>query len=166
MRDVRQSLYKTKVTLLAVIFTLVGIALVLGGAWLETQPGWAWLHTWPIRDIGLALFTTGLVVVAFTYVDGKDKEERDAERIGNAVVHKAPAIVQAVLDGLIASPDNMKLLAADQQDQLIRNALSARLGNAGFATEVYDDIRDQAVRAAERWARPQRRDPSIASTHG
>lgn len=151
MHDVRQRLYRTKVTLLAVIFTVVGIAMVLGGAWLETQQGWSWLHVWPVRDIGLALFTTGLVVVAFTYVDGKDKEERDAERIGNAVVDKAPAIVQAVLDGLTASPDNMKLLAADQQDQLIRNALSARLGDAGFATEVYDDIRDQAVRAAERW---------------
>lgn len=151
MHDVRQRLYKTKVTLLAVIFTVVGLALVLGAAWLAQRPGWEWIDHWPIRDIGLTLFTTGLVAVAFTYVDGKDQEAREAEQFGQAIENKAPVIVQAVLDGLTASSANMVLLSAEQQDQLIRNGLAARLGDHEFATEVYDDIRDQAVRAAERW---------------
>ncbi len=151
MRNVREQLYATKVALLAVLFTFVGLLALVAGAVPNLPHGWHWLHEAVTQNIAMALFTTGLVVVAFTYIDGKDKEARDAERIGHAVEDKAPAIVQAVLDGLTASPDNMKLLAADQQDQLIRNALAARLGDTGFATEVYDDIRDQAVRAAERW---------------
>lgn len=151
MHDPRQQLYKTKITLLAVILTVVGLAIVLGAAWAATLPDWHWLEQWPLRDIGLALFTTGLVAVAFAYVDGKDGEERNAERLGAAVEAKAPVIVQAVLDSLTASTDNLALLTADKQDALIRNGLTARLGDAEFAREVYDDIRDQAVRAAERW---------------
>lgn len=151
MRNIREQLYATKVALLAVLFTFIGLLALVAGAVPNLPHGWHWLHESVTQNIAMALFTTGLVVVAFTYIDGKDKEARDAERIGNAVVDKAPAIVQSVLDGLTASPDNMRMLAADQQDQLIRNGLAARLGDTEFAAEVYDDIRDQAVRAAERW---------------
>lgn len=151
MRNVHDQLYRTKVALVAVSLTVIGLGLVLGAAWLAQQRGWSWINHWHVTDIGLAIFTTGLVAVAFTYIDGKDKEVRDAERLGHAVESRAPAIVQAVLDGLTASSANMELLAPAQQDQLIRNGLAARLGDVDFATEVYNDIRDQAVRAAERW---------------
>lgn len=100
MRNVREQLYATKVALLAVLFTFVGLLALVAGAVPSLPHGWHWLHESVTQNIAMALFTTGLVVVAFTYIDGKDKETRDAERIGNAVVDKAPAIVQAVLDGL------------------------------------------------------------------
>lgn len=151
MRNVREQLYATKVVLLATIFTFVGLLSLVAGAVPHLPHGWHWLGEAVTQNIAMALFTTGLVVVAFTYIDGKDKEARDAERIGHAVEDKAPAIVQAVVQGLAASPHHVRLLAPDQQDQLIRNGLAARLGDAEFAAEVYDDIRDQAVRAAERW---------------
>lgn len=151
MRNVRDQQYATKVVLLASVFTFVGLLVLVAGAVPHLPHGWHWLGEAVTQNIAMALFTTGLVVVAFTYIDGKDKEARGAERIGHAVEDNAPAIVQAVVQGLAASPEHVRLLASDQQDQLIRNGLAARLGDAEFAAEVYDDIRDQAVRAAERW---------------
>lgn len=151
MRNIREQLYATKVVLLAITFTLVGLLALVAGALPHLSHSWHWLSEPVTQNIAMALFTTGLVVVAFTYIDGKDKEARDAERFGRAVEDKAPAIVQAVVQGLAASPDHVRILGPDAQDQLIRNGLAARLGDAGFAAEVYDDIRDQAVRATERW---------------
>lgn len=151
MGNIRAKLYATKVLLLATTFTLVGLLVLVAGAIPRLPHGWHWLSEPVTENIAMALFTTGLVVVAFTYIDGKDKEARDAERIARAVKDQAPAIVQAVVQGLAASPDHVRLLGSDEQDQLIRNGLAARLGDSKFAAEVYDDIRDQAVRATERW---------------
>lgn len=116
MRNAREQLYAAKVVLLATVFTFVGLLALVAGAVTDLPFGWRWLHDAVTQNIAMALFTTGLVVVAFTYVDGKDKEARDAERIGRAVEEKAPAIVQAVVQGLAASPDHLRLLAPDQQD--------------------------------------------------
>lgn len=151
MRDPRLQLYRTKLTLLAVLLVVLGIGLMVGAKWLATRPGWRWLSTLPAVEIGSTLFIAGLLSIALNYFDGQDREVRDTERLGKAIENKAPAIVQAALDGMVASAGNVAVLSVGEQDQLIRNGLAARLGDAEFATEVYDDIRDQAVRAAERW---------------
>ena len=36
-------------------------------------------------------------------------------------------------------------------DDIAANVMALRLGDEQFAREIYRDIRDQAIRAAERW---------------
>lgn len=151
MQDLRHRLYETKLTLLAVLLIAVGLALMVAAKSLSNRPGWHWMATLPVLEIGSTLFIAGLLSIALDYFDGQDREARDTERFGKAIENKAPAIVQAALDGMVASADNIAVLSVDEQDQLVRNGLAARLGDTEFASEVYADIRDQAVRAAERW---------------
>jgi len=72
MQNPLHRLYRTKLALLATIFTVAGFALLFLAQWNH----WAALSKLPIGDVGLALFTTGLIVVAFEYVDSQDADER------------------------------------------------------------------------------------------
>jgi hypothetical protein len=67
-----QRLYQTKLALLATIFTFVGVALLVLARWSEATGAWSWLANLPVTDIGSALFTTGLIVIAFEYIDQQD----------------------------------------------------------------------------------------------
>lgn len=70
MHDPLQRLYKTKITLLAVVMTVAGLALLLLAYWAEHTRSIHWISSLPVTDLGSGIFTTGLVVVAFTYLDG------------------------------------------------------------------------------------------------
>ncbi|MBZ5735142.1 hypothetical protein K8Z61_11615 [Nocardioides sp. TRM66260-LWL] len=90
--------------------------------------------------------------IAWDFADARDKEMREDERIRRLLSESAPAFRDAVVAGFTDSPENMRGVATDATlDQLIANALSLRLGDDRFAQEVYEDIRDQAVRTPERW---------------
>jgi len=52
--------YRTKFALVAVVSTFVGIALIALAHWAAVVATGAWLRAWPVNDIGLGLFTTGL----------------------------------------------------------------------------------------------------------
>jgi hypothetical protein len=41
----------------------------------------AWLRSWPVNEVGLGLFTTGLFGVLFRYVGQRDAEEEQIQRI-------------------------------------------------------------------------------------
>ncbi len=152
MRDDLERLYKTKLALLAVILTVVGLGLLIAARWVQSVPTFAWLTSWPLTDLGSALFTTGLVVVAFEYVEGRDSEERASRRLRQVLKSVAPAIRDAVIDGFAFKREDLARVATPEVlDQIIRNSLALRLGDDVFAGEVYDDIRDQAIRARERW---------------
>ncbi|NHA01353.1 hypothetical protein G5V59_20020 [Nocardioides sp. W3-2-3] len=57
-----------------------------------------------------------------------------------------------MLKGFAAQPEDMKRVATPEfLDKLATNALALRLGDAQFAREIYTDLRDQAIRAPERW---------------
>jgi hypothetical protein len=81
MRSPLQRLYKTKLAFLATIFSVGGIALLVLADGANHQHGLAWLNQLPIADLGSVLFTTGLVVIAFEYLDSKDSEERATRRL-------------------------------------------------------------------------------------
>lgn len=149
MQEPLDELHKTKLTLVAVILTVVGLALMITAKVFDTR--WHWLGNLPVLEIGSTLFIAGFLSIALDYFDGKEKDARDTVRLGRAIDHKADALVRAALNGMVASVDNVAVLAADQQDRLITNGLTARLGDATFASEIYTDIRDQAIRASERW---------------
>lgn len=63
-----------------------------------------------------------------------------------------PTIRDSVLQAFEISPDDLKRVANPELlDRLAENSMSLRLGDEQFAREIYRDIRDQAIRAAERW---------------
>jgi hypothetical protein len=57
-----------------------------------------------------------------------------------------------VLEAFAANQADLKRVATPETlDRIITNSLALRLDDEQFASEVYADIRDQAVGAAERW---------------
>lgn len=152
MRDPLERLYKTKLTLIAIIFVVVGLGLIFLARWSAGAAGWQWLSRFPTLDLGGALFTTGLVAVVFSYVDGQDREVRDTERLKRVIATEAPAIRDAVIDGFAFKREDLARVATPERlDEIVTNSLALRLGDAAFAEDIYTDIREQAIRATERW---------------
>jgi hypothetical protein len=152
MHDPLQRLYKTKMALLATILTTVGLAFLLAAKRAGTLPALHWLYSLPLGELGSALFTTGLVTIAYNYLDSRDSEERATERLERVIRQEAPAIRDAVIDGFAFNADDLARVATPETlDKIIVNSLALRLGDAVFASEVYNDVRDQAIRAPERW---------------
>lgn len=86
------------------------------------------------------------------YFTGKEKEAADTDRTRRVVKELVPDIMDAVLRGLAASPDALSRVATPELlDNVASNAMALRLGDEQFAHEIYRDIRDQAIPAAERW---------------
>lgn len=153
MRDALDRLYKTKLQLLAVLSTLLGVILLLVGRSVDEVTELGWLAALPLTDIGSALFTTGLLAVAFEYIDRRDGDERANQRLRQVLREEAPAIRDAVINGFAFAPDDLARVATPQTlDQIIQNGLGIRLGDQRFADELYVDIRDQAIRSIERWS--------------
>lgn len=152
MRTTLEQLYKSKLQLLAVLSMLSGIILLLLTHLVGKTNVPAWLDALPLTDIGSALFTTGLLAVAFEYIDRKDGDERANERLRHVLREEAPAIRDAVINGFAFAPDDLARVATPETlDQIIQNGLAIRLGDQRFADELYVDIRDQAIRSIERW---------------
>jgi len=58
----------------------------------------------------------------------------------------------AVIRGFAFDDEDLARVASSETlDDIIQNSLALRLGDKTFAEEVYQDIRDQAIRASERW---------------
>lgn len=152
MRDSLQRLYETKLAFLATVFTFAGIALLLAAHLEPRLPALRWLANLPVADLGAALFTTGLVVIAFEYLDGRDSEERATIRLRRVLDEQAPAMRDAVIRGFAFDAEDLKRVSSPEVlDQVTRNSLVIQLGDADFAAEVYDDLKAQVIRAGERW---------------
>ena len=125
MRDALDRLYKTKLQLLAVLFTVFGIALLLlGHATNLSTAVPIWLSDLPLTDLGSALFTTGLLAVAFEYIDRRDGDERANQRLRQVLREEAPAIRDAVFDSLAFRPEALKDVASPEfLDRISRSTL-------------------------------------------
>ncbi|WP_431230445.1 hypothetical protein [Paenarthrobacter nicotinovorans] len=111
-----------------------------------------WLAFLPFSEIGGTLFAAGLFGIAWDYFDGKDIEDRENERIRRILKDAAPDFRDAVVRGFAVESDDLKRVATPELlDSIAGNVLALRLGDREFAEEVYADIRDQAIRAPERW---------------
>jgi hypothetical protein len=147
-----QRLYKTKLALLATISTVVGVLFLVLAHWANGHLHGSWVANIPIADVGSALFTTGLIAVFFTYIDQVDAETRANQRLRQVIKDEAPAIRDAVVDGFAFAPDRLTAVASPETlDKVIENSLSIRLGDAELARDAYTDLREQVVRAPERW---------------
>src|SRR4051794_14836082 len=151
MRDPLHRLYRLKLVLLATILLAAGLALLVFGHWVPHVASWRWLANWPVIDIGSGLFTTGLLGVAWQYLDGQDSEARDTERLKRVLADSAPAMRDAVIRGFAFEPADLAQVSTPETlDQIITNGLAIRLGDASFAKDIYTDVYEQAVGVPER----------------
>ena len=158
MSDVEPSPYhrlrRLKAALLAVSLTLAGILLMMLNAWLAPlQLGeWQWLHALPLGELGGTLFGAGLLSTFFEYTFRRDQEAHTLARFRQIIREEAPAMRDAVVEGFAIHPEDLKRVATPELlDDIAANVMALRLGDEQFAREIYRDIRDQAIRAAERW---------------
>lgn len=113
---------------------------------------WDWLHALPIGELGGTLFGAGLLSTLFEYTFSRDQEESTVERFREIIKEQAPAMRDAVIEGFAIHPEDLKRVAnPDLLDDIASNVMSLRLGDEQFARELYADIRDQTIRASERW---------------
>jgi hypothetical protein len=153
MKSPLQRLYKTKLALLATSATAIGIALLVLGHWVALQLGWDWAKNLPVTDIGSALFTSGLIVIFFEYIDQEDAEARADERLRRVLTDAAPAIRDSVVAGFAAAPDSLAEVASPATlDRIIENCLTLRLDDRELAVDAYVDLREQASRSKAHWS--------------
>lgn len=130
----------------------VGIALLTLACHIADDPLWDLPSFWPLSALGGILVGSGFLGIVWDYIDGNDREARDDERVRRLVKEAAPEFPDAVVRGLAVEDDDLKGVATPELlDAIASNVLALRLGNRAFASEVYADVRDQAVRTPERW---------------
>ena len=113
---------------------------------------WQWLHALPLGELGGTLFGAGLLSTFFEYTFRRDQEAHTLARFRQIIREEAPAIRDAVVEGFAIRPEDLKRVATPELlDDIAANVMALRLGDEQFAREIYRDIRDQAIRAAERW---------------
>lgn len=57
-----------------------------------------------------------------------------------------------MIEGFAVQADDLRRVASPELlDSIATNVLSLRLGDSEFASELYAQVRDQAIRAPERW---------------
>ena len=151
MHDLLDRLIRAKLGLIGVGLTFTGIAVV------------AIIHSLPvnaqnslpaelIKDLGVGTFTAGLLGVLLQYFTDKDTEARATKRFDRVLESRAATIRDTVYQGFAFDPAELQTIAStDTLDRLARNALAVRLGDADLAADAYKDLRDQVIRAPERW---------------
>ncbi|WP_109528666.1 hypothetical protein [Nocardia aurea] len=152
MHDPLRRLHNLKLALAAVSISFVGFALMVFDRWLSTQPQFHDLAFFPWGDIGATLFTAGMLGIGIDFLLRRDDEERAEERLQRVLRNQAPALRAAVIDGFAFNAEDLAVVATpDTLDRVMRNSLALRLDDPEFASEIYDDLRDKAIRASERW---------------
>ena len=147
-------LRKTKAAFLATALTLAGIFLIMLNGWLAglNLGDWSWLHALPLGELGGTLFGAGLLGTLFEYSFRKDQEAATTRQFRQIIHDEAPAMRDAVIEGFAIRPEDLKRVANPELlDAIAANVMALRLGDEQFAREIYADIRDQAIRAVERW---------------
>ena len=147
-------LRKTKAALLATVLTLAGILLIMLNGWLSglNLGDCSWLHALPLGELGGTLFGAGLLGTLFEYSFRKDQEAATTSQFRQIIHDEAPAMRDAVIEGFAIRPEDLKRVANPELlDAIAANVMALRLGDEQFAREIYADIRDQAIRAVERW---------------
>ena len=147
-------LRRVKAALLAVSLTLTGVLLIMLNSWLSTLSlgDWSWLHALPLGELGGTLFGAGLLGTLIEYSFRKDQEAAVTRQFRQIIHDEAPAMRDAVIEGFAIRPEDLKRVANPELlDAIAANVMALRLGDEQFAREIYADIRDQAIRAVERW---------------
>lgn len=152
--SVNAELRKTKAALLAVSSAFAGVLLITFAGWFDglALGTWNWLHVIPFGEFGGILFGAGVIGAFFEYGMRKSQAAVVVEQVDRGIDRNIPKIRDAVVEAFAIKPEDLRRVATPELlDDLAANAMSLRLGDEQFAREIYADIRDQAVKAAERW---------------
>jgi hypothetical protein len=150
MSDLPHRLYRTKLTLLAVVLIGVGVLLM---ALADPDGRWAPVPFLPLTDLGSALFTTGVIGIALQYLDARDAEQRATERLRRVLSDSAPAIRDAVIDGFAFSPEALTSVTSPAVlQQIVRNCLALQLEDATMAAELHGELLEQAMQPGSRYS--------------
>ena len=145
-------IHRLKAIIVAIASFSVGVAFLTFAKYAEGRPHYQWLAFWPVSEIGGTLTAAGIFGVAWEYMDARDKNAREDERIRRLLVDSTPAFTDAVIRGFAAAPDDLQRVATPALlDDLTTNALALRLGDKKFASEIYSGLLAQAIRTPERW---------------
>jgi len=152
MLDALSRLYRTKTLLSCVLLVATGVGLMLLESAITRRPSLHWLQPVPLQELGGILIGGGVLSVWLDQFLSREQDEIDEQRLRRLLHEQAPAMRDAVLDAFAANSEDLARVATPETlDQIIANSLAMRLGDDQFATEIYDDIRAQAVGASERW---------------
>lgn len=148
MRHPLHELHRTKLILGCVLFAVAGASLIAIGR--QVTGGWAsWI---PWSEFGGVLIGAGVLSIGLDRYLQREQTAIEDARLRSLLSEQAPALRDAVLDAFAANHEDLARIATpDMLDHVITNSLALRLDDTQFASEVYGDIRDQAITAAERW---------------
>jgi hypothetical protein len=151
MHDLLSRLYRTKMILTCLVMVLFGAALIVVGNQLQHDAK-GWITLVPFNEFGGILVGAGLLSIWLDRLLRREQSAIDDLRLRTLFREEAPAMRDAVLEAFAAGTEDLARVATPEKlDQIITNSLSLRLGDEQFASEVYADIRDQAIGAGERW---------------
>lgn len=142
---------------MAACLTLAGILLIVLGNWLGALPlgAMSWLIS-AIGEVGGILLAAGLIGSLFEYAVRRTQLDLIHTVVGELVRkilrEEAGTIKDAVVNGFAIQPEDLRRVATPELlDTIAANAMALRLGDEQFAREIYTSIRDQTIRASERW---------------
>lgn len=145
-------LHRTKTLLASVVLFVVGSGMLVAdrAVSLSSRPDWVGLV--PIAELGGILVGAAILSVWLDRYLRREQEEVDELRLRRIMHEQAPVMRDAVLEAFAADHADLERVANPETvDAIIRNGLAVRLKDRQFATEIYDDVRRQAVEAGERW---------------
>lgn len=152
MHDQLERIIKLQTLVAAIVLAIIGFGLMTLANQIGSTPNLAWLSFFPLNEVGGTLFVAAILGLGIDYFTNKDKDARDTARLKRVLADSAPAMRDAVIKGFAFGNEDLARVASPETlDDIIRNSLALRLGDGTFADEVYQDIRNQAVQAAERW---------------
>lgn len=156
MQDPHQRIVNLKLAFFAFAIAVVGVALMVLEKYLVATGTTGIITFIPISEVGGTLLVAGIVGIGLDFWIGGDRGaviEKLVEKVMLRVMGKlAPTLRDSVIQAFADNIDNLSVIATDEfLDQLARNALTLRLGDKDFAEDIYEDVRDQAISATERW---------------
>ncbi len=152
MHDPLSRLYRTKTALLCLLMLSLGVLFIVADRYATDHVQFAWLTVIPLAELGGILIGGAVLSVWLDHFLRREQQAVDDQRLRALLKEQAPAMRDAVLDAFAANHEDLARVATPELlDRVITNSLALRLHDPQFASEVYADIRDQAILAAERW---------------
>ena len=151
MQDLLTRLYRTKTLLSSVVLVMAGVLLMVIGKRLDGDAT-SWIALLPWSELGGILIGAGLLSVWLDHFLNREQAAIEELRLRTILHEQAPAMRDAVLEAFAANHEDLARVATPHMlDHVITNSLALRLDDQQFASEIYTDIREQAVGASERW---------------